>query len=402
MKPLEGIKVVDFTWSMAGPLAVKFLVDYGATVIHIESATHPEFLRVSGPYKDNIPGIDRSGYFAFFAAGKYSLALNLNHPEAHRVTRSLVEWGDVIADNFTPGVMARYGLGYEQVQPVKPGMITLSISQMGQTGPLSKVSGTGTNLVGMAGFTTLTGWPDREPIQPFGGYPDFVSGALSACSLLGALLYKRQTGKGQMLDVSQLEATSQFLVSSILNYTVNSEQEIRKGNHADNAAPNGIYPCRGDDRWCAISVVTEEDWSNFCQATGQASWVTNPLFSSFSGRKQHEKELDHLVAGWTAGFTPEQVMAILQQHGIAAGVVNSSRDLVNDPQLVARNTFWKLAHREMGDYLHLGELFRLSLTPAKAERGAPCLGEHTEYVCRELLKIPENEFTELLLAGVFE
>ena len=402
MKALEGVKVVDFTWSIAGPLAVKFLADHGATVIHVESATHPEFFRVSGPYKDNIPGIDRSGYFAFFAANKYGLALNLNHPKAHRVTRRLVEWADVITDNFTPGVMAKWELDYEHVRQIKSDIITLSVSQMGQTGPLGKVSGTGTNLVGMAGFTTVTGWLDREPVQPFGGYPDFISGALSACSLVAALIYRKQTGKGQMIDVSQLEAATQFLAPLILNYTVNGEEGVRKGNRCDFAAPNGIYPCKGDDRWCAISVITEEDWSNFGKAIGDPPWTKSPKFSSLSRRKRNEDELDQVVAEWTVNFTVEEAIDVLQRHGVAAGMVESSRDLVQDPQLIARNTFWELAHRELGNYLHLGELFRLPLTPAAGERPAPCLGEHTEYVCHELLNMPEEEFTELLLDGVFE
>ncbi len=402
MKALDGLKIVDFTWSMAGPLAVKFLADYGATVIHVESATHPEFFRVSGPYKDKVPGIDRSGYFAFFAANKYSLALNMNHPKACKVTRRLIEWGDVIAENFTPGTMARWGLDYDQVRKIKPDIIFFSISQMGQTGPMSKVSGTGTNLVGMAGFTAITGWPDREPVQPFGGYPDFISGALGTCSLLAALINKKQTGKGQMIDVSQLEAAAQFLSPLLLNYTINGEEGIRKGNRCDYGAPNGVYPCKGDDEWCAISVMTEEDWSNFRSALLNPLWTRNPKFSVLSRRKEHEDELDKFVSEWTINFSAEEVMAILQRHGIAAGVVQTPRDLVRDPQLMARNAFWELPHPELGNYLHLGELFRLPRTPATGEKPAPCLGEHTEYVCRELLNMREEEFVELLIEEVFE
>ncbi len=402
MKALEGIKIVDFTWSIAGPLAVKFLADYGATVIHVESATHPDFLRASGPYKDNIPGINRSGYFAFFAANKYGLALNLNHSQAHLVTRRLIEWGDIIADNFTPGIMAKHGLDYESVRRTKQDMITLSISQMGQTGPMSRISGTGTNLVGMAGFTALTGWPDREPVQPFGGYPDLISAVLSAGSLLAALISRKQTGRGQMIDVSQLEASTLFMASSVLNYAVNNEEGVRQGNRCDYAAPNGVYPCSGDDRWCAISVITETDWDNFCQAAGNAPWTRDAKFSSLAARKKHEDELDRLVGEWTVSFTAEEIMLTLQKHGVAAGVVNTPRDLAADPQLSARNTFWELAHAEMGNYRHLGELFRLPLTPATAAKAAPCLGENTEYVCCELLGMPSEEFIELFNAGVFE
>ncbi|MFH1382234.1 MAG: CoA transferase [Chloroflexota bacterium] len=402
MKALEGIKIVDFTWSVAGPLMMKFLADYGATVIHVESATHPDFLRVSGPYKDNVPGIDRSGYYAFFAANKYGLALNLSHPKADRVVRRLVEWGDVITDNFTPGIMARYGLDYEHVKQLKPDIITLSISQMGQTGPLNGVSGTGTNLVGMAGFTSLTGWPDREPVQPFGGYPDFISGALSACGLLAALIHKKKTGNGQNIDVSQLEASTQFLASSIMDYALNSRETTRQGNRCGDAAPNGVYPCQGDDRWCAISVITEEDWRNFGEATGNLPWTKRKAFASFAARKKNEDELDRLVGEWTINFTAGAMMEMLEGHGVAAGIVNSPRDLVQDRQLLARNTFWELKHAEMGNYLHLGELFRLPLTPAVGERAAACLGEHTEYVCRELLGMPPDEFLALFNDGVFE
>lgn len=402
MKALEGVKIADFTWSMAGPLAIKILADYGATVIHVESATHPEFFRVSGPYKDHTPGLDRSGYFAFFSANKYSLALNLNHPKACQVTQRLIEWVDVLADNFTPGTMAKWGLDYEHVHKIRPDMVVFSISQMGQTGPFRKVSGTGTNLVGMAGFTAITGWPDREPVQPFGGYPDFISGALGTSSLIAALIHKRKTGQGQMIDISQLEAAVHFLAPMILNYTVNGEEGTRKGNRCPDAAPNGVYPCKGDDEWCAISVITEEDWCHFCKAIGNAAWTKDPRFSSLSRRKENEDELDRKVSEWTIHFGAEEVMTYLQGYGVAAGVVQRSCDLVQDPQLIKRNTFWELRHRELGNYLHLGELFRLPLTPVIGERPAPCLGEHTEYVCREFLNMPEEEFTELLIDGVFQ
>src|SRR3972149_2962382 len=146
MKPLEEVKIADFTWSVAGPVATKFLADYGATVVRIESMTHPDFLRVSGPYKDCIAGIDRSGYFAFFSANKYSMVLNLNHPQANQVAKKLVMWADVVAENFTPGIMSRWELDYEHVSKMNPSIVFLSISQMGQTGPLKSVSGTGTNL----------------------------------------------------------------------------------------------------------------------------------------------------------------------------------------------------------------------------------------------------------------
>lgn len=402
MHALEGVKIADFTWSLAGPLAINILAGHGAHVIHVESSTHPEFFRTSGPYKDRIPGLDRSGYFAFFGANKYSLALNMNHPRAPEVTRRLVEWADVLADNFTPGTMARWGLDYEQVRKIKPDTIALSISQMGQTGPLSKLSGTGTNLVGMAGFTAITGWPDREPVQPFGGYPDLISGVLSACSLMAALIYRRETGKGQMIDVSQLEAATQFLAPLILNHTANGEEGKRRGNRCEYAAPNGVYPCKGDDRWCAISVMTEEDWGHFCTAIQDPPWTRDPKFASFAERKRNEDGLDRLVGLWTVNFSPEEVMTILQGHGVAAGVVQNPRDLVRDPQLKARNTFWELPHREIGLFPHLGALFSLSQTPSSGERPAPCLGEHSEYVCRELLKMPEEEFIELLLDNVFE
>ncbi len=402
MKALEGLKVVDFTWSIAGPLTTKFLADYGATVVRVESATHPDFIRVSGPYKDRRPGLDRSGYFAFFSPNKYSLALNMNHPEAGKVVRRLVEWGDVIADNFTPGIMTRWNLDYEHVKQINPDAICLSISQMGQTGPLRTVSGTGTNLVGMTGFTSITGWPDREPVQPFGGYPDFISAVLAACSLLGSLIYWRRTGKGQKIDVSQLEASLQFLAPLVLEHSVTGIEPGRHGDRSDFASPNGVYRCKGDDRWCSISVSTEEEWKGFAKALDGETWAHDARFSNLALRKKNEDELDMLVNQWTSRHTAENVMHILQENGVPAGVMQDPSDLVRDLQLAGLNTFWKLPQSEIGETVHLGELFHLPLTPAEAVRAAPSLGEHTEYVCRNILQMPEDEFTDLLLKGLLE
>ena len=205
-----------------------------------------------------------------------------------------------------------------------------------------------------------------------------------------------------MIDVSQLEAATQFLAPLILNYTVNGVEGKRKGTRCDDAAPNGVYPCKGDDRWCAISVITEEDWVNFCRAIKGPRWTKDVKFTSLAARKENEDELDRLVSMWTIELSAEEAMDTLQRHGVAAGVVQSPRDLVQDPQLAARNTLWELPHSELGDFPHLGELFRLALTPASGERPAPCLGEHSEYICRELLKIQDEEFIELLLDNVFE
>ena len=401
-KVFEGLKIIDFGWAIAGPLTLKYLADYGATVICIESTQRPDLLRTATPYKDEIPGVDRAGYFAYFAANKYSITLNLNKPEGLEIARSLISGADVVADSHRPGVMERWKLGYEDIVKIKPDIIMIRNSNQGLTGPAATHPGLGNHINGLAGIVNCVGWPEQEPISLMVAYSDYLVPHFAAAALIGALDYRRKTGKGQLLDISQFEVGLQLLSPAIVNYNCNGTEEKAKGNSCDFAAPHAVYKCQGDDRWCTISIFDDAEWQSFCNVTGNTGWIGKPEFSTLAARKANEAMLNNMVEQWTRNHTPEEVMKIMQQAGVSAGVVQNAKDLYNDIQLKERECFWKSEHKELGNFSHLGQPSLLSRNKAELFRSSPCLGEHTEYICRELLGIPEEQFDKYLLEGVFE
>lgn len=398
----EGIKIADFSWIGAGPWTIKHLADHGAEVIHIESGTRPDLLRSTPPYKGNIAGLNRSAYFAIFNNNKYGMSLNLNHPRGREVARRIVAWADIVAESFGPGRMKEWGLGYEELREIKPDIIMFSTTQQGQTGPSAEQPGFGTQLVSLAGFTHLTGWADREPAVAYGAYTDSIAPRFGATALIAALDYRRRTHKGQHIDLSQYETGVHFLAPLILDYATHGRVASRVGNRSPCAAPHGAYPCRGRDRWCVIAVFTDEEWKGFCQAIGSPPWTQDSRFATLTQRKRNEDKLDKLVGEWTLNFTPEEVMERLQAAGVPAGVVENCRDIYFDPQLEHRHHFWELTHPEIGPHTYDAPAFRLSRTPCQLHMPAPCLGQHTEWVCTKILGMSDEEFVELLNEGVFD
>ena len=400
-QPFAGVKVLDFTWGLAGPLTTKYLADYGATVIRVESPARPCGTRVSPTYQDNIPGVDRAGYFAFFNPNKYSLSLNLNHPKAKEVIEKLVSWADIVAESYSPGMMEKWDLGYEELKRIKPDIIMSRSSSQGQDGPHASFSAFGIPLVGLAGFSHLTGWPDGSCLPLPSAYTDFIGPRFAAATLIAALDYRRRTGKGQYIDCSQLEASLYFLAPVLLDYTFNNRQGSRLGNACPYACPHGVFRCKGEDRWCAIAVFDDQEWQALCRLCNP-NWSQDPRFRTLLDRKNNEEELNKLIEAWTVNFTPEEVMSQMQANGIAAGVVQNAKELYLDPQLKQRGYFWQLNHPVLSSFPHLSQASRLSKTPATPKTPAPCLGEHTEYVCTQVLAMSDEEFLELYRTGVFD
>ncbi len=391
---LDGIKVLDFTWVIAGPLVTKCLADYGAQVVRVETFTRPCFTRSSAPFK-NGNGPDNSAYFAYYNPNKYSVALNLKSPIGLKVAKKLADWADIIVTNYVPGKMKKLGLDYDTVKLTNPTVIMLNTSGFGETGPMAPMPTSGNVLVALTGFNSFSGWPGRDCVQPYGPVNDFVTPYFCLAAIMAALRYRRQTGEGQFIDVSQLEAGIQFLVPGMLDYTANGRLPANAGNTSPNAAPHAVYPCR-DNRWCSIAVYSDTEWRAFCTAAGMPDLVDDPRFDTLDNRKRNEQELDDLIGQWTITRTPESIMTLLQAAGVQAGIVESAGDVCQDPQLKARNHFWLMQHPVIGDCLHLGEAAILSQTPAQPRMPAPCLGEHTELIAREILSLPENEMVELL------
>jgi benzylsuccinate CoA-transferase BbsF subunit len=400
-KALEGVKVADFTWVVAGPMTIKYLADHGAEVIHIESSTRPELLRVLPPFKDNKPGIDRSAYYSWFNNNKYGLDLNMNHPRAKDVILRLINWSDIIAENFTPGTMAKWGMTYEDLIKIKPNIIMFSTSQQGQTGPRAKIGAYGAQMVSLAGFTYLTGSPDRDPTGPYGPYTDSIVPTFGAAAIIAALINRTHTGKGVHIDLSQLETALNFISPALLDYAINHQVLSRQGNRSSCSAPHGVYRCSGEDRWCAIAIFNDEEWEKLCEIMGRPELSMDFRFATLLQRKRNEEELDCIISEWTAKLTAENVMKLMQDAGLAAGVAQTSKDLLgNDPQLNHRHFFRELKHKEIGTHHYVAPPFILSKTPYELATAAPCMGEHNEIVCKKMLGFSDEEYLSLVKDGV--
>ena len=400
---LEGVKVLDFGWIIVGGLTGKHLADHGAKVIRIESSRRPDASRADRQVSvSTATNLDDKPFYTFLNTSKLDMTIDLKHPRAMEVINRLILWADVINENFTPGTMSKLGLGYEEISRIKPDIIMVGSSVYGQTGPLARewgMDGTGMTL---SGHVHLTGWPDREPVMTTSApYGDTVLPLFAASAIVAALDYRRRTGKGQYIDASMLEICTFKIGPALLDWQANAHLQTRMGNRVPNAAPHGVFPCAGDDRWCAIAVFHDEEWEAFCHVLGDPPWTKEPRFATVDARKQNEDELEKLVASWTEKYSAEEVMQRMQASGVAAGVVQNARDLMeNDPQLEAREFLVPLEHPVLGVFGHPTPPFKLLKTKAQV-RTSPCFGEHTEYICTQILGMSDDEFIELLQEDVF-
>jgi benzylsuccinate CoA-transferase BbsF subunit len=399
-KSLKGVKVADFSWALVGPMTTKALADYGAQVVKVESGARPGTLRVVGSTESPAERY-RAARFAQWNTSKLGITLNLSKPGGVEMAKRLVSWADVVVENFAGGVMERLGLGYEEVRKAKPDIIMLSTCMMGQTGPYASLPGFGGHLTAMTGFNYITGWPDRDPVE-LGVYTDFIAPHFAISIILAALLYRQRTGKGQYIDLSQYECAIQFMAPVILDYVANGRIAERMGNRSPYACPHGAYRCLGEDRWCAIAVYTDEEWDSFCKVIGNPSWTEEPEFGTFVSRKENEEELDRLVEEWTSSRSAEEVMALMQTAGVPAGAMYNSEDLLErDPQLKHRRLFRELDHTEIGKHHAPRPTFLLSKMPCKL-RPYPVLGEHNQYVFKDILGLSDAEINKLSAEGVIE
>jgi len=400
-KALEGVKVAALVQGVTGPLTTAILASYGAEVLRIETRTRLEWHRHAGPFIDNIASPDRSVTYLFVNPGVYGITLNLKHPRAMEVVTRMIRWADVVVENFAGGQMVKLGLGYKDLKKIKPDIIMLSAAIYGQTGPLAEYGGAGMSLTALTGFPNITGFPDQVPQFPGFALTDFIAPRANVLAIASALSYRNRTGKGQYIDAAQMESAIPLLTPILLEYNVNERETARIGNRADYAAPHGVYRCKGDDQWCTIAVLNDDQWHNFCQAIGRPDWIELPEFATLLKRLENVDLLDRLVDEWTMNHSAEEVMSLMQSVGVAAGVVQGGKDLDSDPQLGHRHFYWKLDHPGMGSFTYSGMPARLSKTPYEIRR-APMLGEHNEYVYTELLGIPGEEYARLTAEGVFE
>lgn len=408
-RPLEGIKVADFSWFGAGPICAEHFATYGATVVRVESETRLDSLRVIAPMAKGKTNYNASGYFNNFNAGKYGITLCLNTAEGGAIARKLVEWADVFLTNITPRVIERWGLTYDKISQWNPGIIAAYQPMQGYDGPHRDFLGFGAVLTPITGYSYLSGFPERPPMGVGTNYPDYViNPGHTMVAILAALHYRRRTGKGQHIECAQLESSVSPLGPAIFDYTANGVVENRAGNHIETAAPHNVFKCRPltdagrpmDERWLAIACFTDGEWSALAQAMGNPDWAAAAKFATHAARKQNEAELDAGISAWTADKDAYELMNDLQSCGVPAGVVQGAREILDEDEHVRDRGYYNyLDHAETGRAAYDGPPFRLSKTPGHLAWPAPLLGEHTEYVCKEILGLSDEEIAELMVAG---
>lgn len=393
--PLQGIRIADFSWAWAGPYCSLQLAFMGAEVIKIESRRRLDMNRQVGPYIDDVRGPNRGGSFNTWNQGKLSITLNLSTPEGVDLAKRLVSISDVVIENMTPGVMDRLGLGYEELVAVKPDIIMVSLSGFGAYGPMKSNPAFGTPLVFMSGLASLTGYPGGEPRAVGISYPDPNAGLHAAFVILSALWYRKQTGKGQYIDLSEWEAVLAIMPEGIMETLINGREPPRIGNRDFLMAPYGCYPCQGDDEWVTIAVGSDAEWRALADAIGRPELACDPRYATAQQRKANEDELDAILSIWTQKHTKWEIAEALQRSGVAAFPTMNCKDLSDDPHLNERGFFIQLDHAEVGLRKHTGVGWKLAATPATIKRPAPLLGEDNDYVFKTLLGLSDIEIEDL-------
>ncbi len=397
-KALAGLKILSFEWIVLGPMATSLLGAQGATVVKLESHVRPDGGRFIGPFVDGVVGPSRGGFFFHQNASKYSVTINLKNPAGHALVEKFVRWADVIVENMAPGVMGRLGLSYDAAKEINPGIVYISSSVQGQFGPHYASTGFGQLAAALGGCSNLTGWPDRGPAPCHGAYVDYITARWLPSAILAALEYRRRTGKGQYIDNSILENVAYFFSLPVMDYVVNGRVWNRDGNRNPGASPHGAFRCRGEDRWVAIAVTRDEEWHAFCGVLEQPEWTDDPRFADLAARKRNEDELESLVGAWTETRTAEAVETLMQAAGIPSSVVQTTREMMADPQLNHRRTFRDLEHSEVGPVRHTCSASIFSKTEPDW-RAAPTLGEDNETALSDFLGLTEDEIADLYVQG---
>lgn len=424
--PLEGIQVIDLGFIWAGPLYGRIIADMGATVIKIEAIQYIDESRGSIPpprpdsiwpgYKDCVirePIWEAGGAYQELNRNKYNITLDLSRPKGREIFKRLVSVSDVVAHNYAPGQMEKFGLGYPSIKEIKPDIIMVALSGWGYTGPEAKYKAFGIVVEAMSGLTSITGYPEPEPPMKCGiDWGDMPGPVLAVGFTLAALDYRNRTGKGQFIDLSQREACTGLLGEAIVGYSMNKTSPPRIGNHHPSFAPYNLYPAKAgplktptqpprtepelDEHWIAISARTDEEWKALCRAMDNPDWAKDERFSDAFSRWQNQEELDKHIAEWTSQQEMYELMFLLQREGVPAGGAFDSRDLALDLHLRTRN-FWVEVERPVtGKEVWDDAFCKLSKTPSHIRMPAPLLGQHNEYIYKQVLGIPDEEYEELV------
>ena len=395
--PLDGLKVVEFSWVIATPSAVRILCDYGADVVKVETASRPDTMRTVNPFVNEEAHPDNSVGYGVYNAGKRSLSLDLSKPESREIVFDLIRWADIVTESFAPGTMERMGLGYNELSKVNPQLIMLSSSLLGQTGPHSGLAGYGFMAAAIAGYYELTGWSDRPPAGPYGPYTDYLAPRVVVATLMAALENRKTTGLGEYIDLSQTECALHYLAPAILDQSVNGRTIQRKGNDDPLTFPHGVFRSLGQDSWVAVAC-SDERWPVL------ASLLNLDELSDLTQDERREQRslIDSAIEDWSVSRSNTSAAEELQRNGIAAYEVHDAKGTNTDPQLQHRQHQIRVPQSYAGSMWTHSCRTKMSRTPATLYRGGPCLGEDNFEVLNELLGYSIDQIAELAAAEVLE
>jgi crotonobetainyl-CoA:carnitine CoA-transferase CaiB-like acyl-CoA transferase len=389
--PLENVKVLSFGTGGVVPDAGKILGELGADVIKIESKDNLDFMRTIGPDINNIAGFNEAN------RSKRSFGVNLKTEKGKDLVSRLIKMADILLENFRGGVMPSLGFGYEKVRKLNPEIIYVSSQGFGGGGPYSEFQAYGPMLSAASGMLSIWAQPDDPyPVGSNSPLPDHMASKHVVVAALAALDYRRRTGKGQFIDMAQTEVAVSLIGEHYLDYTFNNRITKPMGNRSTYAAPHGCYACKNADEWCAMAVFNDEEWHSFCNAMGNPAWAKARKFASLRGRLKNIEDLNTKIGEWTATLDAYVVMETLQAVGVAAGVVQRAPDTVADPQLKWQGAIVELEHPVAGARLYPGVPFKMSGASPMQSTPPPLLGQHTEEICRDLLKMPVKEIQRLV------
>jgi len=394
----EGLKVADFSWIAAGPLISKDLANLGATVLRVETESRIDTLRFIPPWIGD-PGTTTGHAAANMNQSKLGIAIDFTKPEGLAVAHKMVEWADVVVENFTPGTAERIGLGYEQLSKIKPDIVMLYSCMRGQTGPERKHTGFGLHGSALGGFTAITGWPDRKPVSPWGAYTDFISPRYALSALCAALHHRDQTGEGQVIDISQIEASIHHLNPAILDYQATGRLLERPGLASERGCPHGVYRTSETERFVALETRTPEQWQALCGTIPGLAALGGSELDSVDARIALRDEIDEIVSEWASTQKSFDVADALRHAGVPAYVPLRPLDYHSDPQLAARNFFVELNHGGFGKSIFDGPVTTFSKTPSRPTAAGPLIGEQTFEVMKDILGYSDDEISEMAAAG---
>ena len=409
-QPLKNYRVLDLSRIWAGPYCTKLMADMGAEIIKMESLSVYDSHR--GPinpargiaaYPDGEPGDEpwnRNGWFNCLHLSKYGITLELTSETGRNVFDQLVSISDVVIENFRQGSLERLGYSYETLRRLRPDLIYVSMPAFGNSGPWQKYLAYGIGQEQLSGMAHMTGYRGEGPMKSGINHGDPITGSHAAGVLLAALRYRKRTGKGMYIDVSQQESAVSLIGADVLAYQLTGEEPQRRGNRSPYFAPHNSYRCAGEDRWVAIAVTNDEEWRQLAQLVGGSELSADPRFATLAGRLENEDQLDDLISGWTVDKKAYDLCHLLQREGVPASPVMGGPDLLDDPHYAARGTFVRVNHEQVGEKTYPGIPWKMSATPGKARWASPTLGQHNRQIYGELLAMPTDDITALEEQGI--